>query len=330
MDASLLAAIASFEALRHPTVLDRRQFSNLFLGLFPHTRDETKRTAAAALSRLAVLPESIAAIIADQPVRIAAPFLAFSTCANDRILLQVIARHGVAHGRAISRRKTLSKAVVSALVALDDIAVIRSLRVRGSVAEDQPEQTETGPAIRIQNEETLRTRLRDMALQKRRSKLERVSAGQKETLGKLLVMQACGPNPLRFADCLALALKSNAALTDRIMLDLSGQQLAMALQALHVSDLHSQEILEGVYPHLTRESDGVSQSKLLLDSCDREESIRKVDAWRRANEETEKNKSAHQPLTVDTPTRVAKLPTERRIRVADRRDRTFKYPARRA
>ena len=104
-DAALLAAIAGFEALAFPTSRDQRQFSNLFLGLFPYVKDETRRMAAAALSRLIALPESIACHIADQPIRVAAPFLAFSSCVNDRMMLQAIARHGVSHARAISRRK---------------------------------------------------------------------------------------------------------------------------------------------------------------------------------------------------------------------------------
>lgn len=330
IDASFLAAIAGFEALRHPTALDHRQFSNLFLGLFPHTQDQTKRTAAAALSRLTVLPESVAVTIANQPVSIAAPFLAFSNCANDRILLEVIGRHGVTHGRAISRRKALSKPVVSALVALDDIAVIRSLMVRGSLAMDGTVESGTQPDLRMQNEEALRIRLKDMAVQKRSSNMETGNAGNKDTLGKLLVMQARGPNALRFADCLALALRSNTSLTDRIMLDLSGHQLATALQALCVGDKHAQAVLEGVFPQLTREVNGVPHSKRLLDACDREESIKKVDAWRRANEKTVDRKPVLQPQTVDTPTRVAKLPSDRRIKIADRRDRGVTYPARRA
>lgn len=329
-DASLLAVIASFEALRHPTSIDRQQFSNLFLGLFPHTRDDTKRTAAAALSRLAFLPDNVATAIADQPVRIAAPFLAFSDCAIDRILLSVIARHGVSHGRAISRRKTLSKEVVAALVALEDAAIIRSLSVRGSVLSDSSGSSDVETDIKRRNEEALRTRLRNMALEKRTNNAEPDHIGQKDTLGKLLTMQARGRNPLRFADCLALALKSSSELTDRIMLDVSGHQLAMAMQALGVPDVHIYAVLESAFPHLARESNGISHSSLVLASCDREESIRKVSAWRRAHEDTNTRKPVHQPLTVDSPTHSAQLPSERRVRVADRPGRSVRHQARRA
>lgn len=326
-DASLLAAIAGFEALRHPTPLDRRQFADLFLALFPHTQDETRRTAAAALSRLTDLPENVAATISNQPVRIAAPFLAFGSSASDSILLEVIARHGVAHGRAISRRKHLSEPVLAALVTLDDIAVTRSLTVRGALAADAGESIEPKPHLRDRNEQALRTRLRGMALEERDVKSRDRNAERKDTLGKLLVMQARGPNRLRFADCLALTLRSNASLTDRIMLDISGQQLAVALRSLPVSDEHAQAVLEGVFPHLTTELNDVSHSRLLLDSCDREESIRKVDAWRRANEDADADKPPHQPLTVDIPTRASKLPSDRRARARDRDTRIVRRQA---
>lgn len=323
-DASLLAAIAGFEALRHPTQLDRRQFADLFLALFPHTQDETRRTAAAALSRLSDLPESVAATISHQPIRIAAPFLAFCSSAGDTILLEVIARHGVAHSRAISRRKSLSKSVLAALVALDDISITRSLTVRGALAAQVGGSSDKEPDLRDRNEEALRSRLRGMALKHRDFKTEDRGGDQKDTLGKLLVMQARGPNRLRFADCLALTLRSNASLTDRIMLDISGQQLAVALRSLPVSDEHAQAVLEGVFPHLKTELNHISHSQLLLDSCDREESIRKVDAWRRANEDTDTDKPPLQPLTVDIPTRAGKLPSDRRIRARDRDNRTVR------
>ncbi|MCR9139037.1 MAG: hypothetical protein NXI27_23750 [Alphaproteobacteria bacterium] len=327
-DASLLAAIAGFEALHHPTSVDRRQFSDLFLALFPHTQDETKRTAAAALSRLPDVPESVSATIAEQPVRVAAPFLALSDCASDTVLLTVIARHGVGHGRAISRRKALSEPVITALVSLDDIAIMRSLRVRGTVPTDDGERIDRKPELRARNEEALRTRLKGMALDIRQSKPNAVD--QKDTLGKLLVMQAASPNRLRFADCLALALRSNASLTDRIMLDISGRQLAVALRSLPVSDQHAVAVLEGVFPHLQSELDGVSHSRMVLESCDQTESIRKVDAWRRANEDADNRKALHQPLTVDIPHRVSKLPSDRPVTTADRSNRTVRHQARRA
>lgn len=326
-DASLLAAIAGFEALRYPTPFDRRQFADLFLALFPHTQNETRRTAAAALSRLPDLPEAVATTISNQPIRIAAPFLAFGSSASDSILLEVIARHGIAHGRAISRRKSLSKAVVAALVALDDIAVTRSLTVRGALATNVNEPIDGKPRLRDRNEEALRTRLRGMALKERAFKSRDREVDQKDTLGKLLVMQACGPNRLRFADCLALSLRSNASLTDRIMMDISGRQLAVTLRSLPVSDQHAQAVLEGVFPHLKTELNGISRSRGLLDSCDREESTRRVDAWRRANEDADKDNPTHQPLTVDIPTRAGRLPSDRRVRMQDRGNRAVRRQA---
>ena len=324
-DAALLAAIAGFEALAFPTSRDQRQFSNLFLGLFPYVKDETRRMAAAALSRLIALPESIACHIADQPIRVAAPFLAFSSCVNDRMLLQAIARHGVSHARAISRRKTLSPTLISALAELDDPAVQRSLRVRGTIEAEAGDRAPTDGPDHLRKEEDLRNRLKDMALAHPHRERRRDMATSNGVLGELLAKQARGRNPVRFAECLALALRTNRALADRILLDPSGGQLAIALRTLEIKELHALSILEGVFPHLAQTLQGERHSRVLLQSCELEESVRRVDAWRRANEEDRKPEL--QPLTVDASTRAARIPASRRQRVNERRDRFVRRQA---
>ena len=324
-DAALLAAIAGFEALAHPTSRDQRQFSNLFLGLFPYVKDETRRIAAAALSRLVHLPECIAGHIADQPVRVAAPFLAFSSSVNDRMLLRAVARHGVPHARAISRRKTLSPTLISALAALEDPAVERSLRVRGAMALETGGSDSSEAAERLRNEETLRHAIKDMARDHSAKGQTRDGANERGVLGQLLAKQAQSRNPMGFAQCLTLALRTNQSLSDRILLDPSGRQLAMALQTLEIGELHALSILEGMFPHLSRISEGTRHSRLLLQSCDARESTRKVDAWRRANEESRTPEL--QPLTVDTAIRAARLPSSRRQRATDRRDRFVRRQA---
>ena len=330
MDASLLAAIASFEVLRQPTSLDRTQFANLFMGLFPHVQAETKRTAAAALSRLSILPETIVETIADQPVRIAAPFLAFSSCLGERTLLQSISRHGIDHARAISRRRNLSPAVVTVLTELGDPAVLRSLKVRGlGVAEEPKPAKKTTSSLRERNEETLRNQLKTMAIENRAASTRTAAGTTSVTLGELLVMQAQGPNPVRFSQNLALALNSPQSLAERIILDLSGHQLAMALRSLKIGDNHANSILVAVFPHLAQESDGIAHSVTIWEACDLEESTKRVDAWRRANDDSKLKKPALQPFTTDLPTRAEKTPGARRVR-SDPRGRLPKHQARRA
>ncbi len=324
-DAALLAAIAGFEALAHPTSRDQRQFSNLFLGLFPYVKDETRRIAAAALSRLVHLPDCIAGHIADQPVRVAAPFLAFSSCVNDRLLLRAVARHGVPHARAISRRKSLSPALISALTALEDPAIERSLRVRGAIAGESSRDGHGHAAAQQRSEENLRHRIKDMARNHLRMDQALGDRKQRGVLGELLAKQARSRNPIRFAECLALALRTNRKLSDRILLDPSGRQLAMALQTLEIAELHALSILEGMFPHLARTSENMRHSRLLLQSCDAVESARKVDAWRRANEESRKPEL--QPLTVDTATRSARIPAGRRQRATERHGRFVRRQA---
>ncbi len=313
----MLAAIAGFEVLAYPAPRDLQQFSNLFLGLFPHVADDTRRIAAAALSRLQNLPETVADCVIDQPIEIAAPFLACNSGLNDRMLLQAVARHGIAHARAIARRKSLSKVVVTALVELDDSSVNRSLTVRGTVESDGS----TIAQDRSRNEEQLRQRLKTMALERRKAR-SGSDADQRAVLGHLLAQQAPSSRR-RFAECLALALRSDSGLAKRIMLDPSGRQLAMALQTLGLGEVHALACLEGVFPHLARENEGVRLSRLLLRSCDPFESRQKVEAWRRAN--AVHQKPVHQPHMVDLPGRSTRIP-QLQQRPSEARERIVKSP----
>jgi len=294
-DAALLAAIAGFEALRHPTPHDEKQFSNLFLGLFPHTRADTQRIAAAALARLAHVPESVAVLIADQPASTATPFLSFSETVDAPLLLAVIARHRGAHAQAVARRKLLPPAVVAALLELNDPDIDDLLVSRGLATPGDRQR---------QKEDALRARLKDMALGRRGTPPAQANAEQKTLLGALLAKQAPRRDPARFAQCLALALRSDSTLTERLMLDLSGTQLATALQSLGIDETHAVAVLEGIFPHLARASQGMRHSQLLMAALDPEECKRKVDSWRRAP------RPALQPLTTEAAGRSTLNPPE--------------------
>ena len=285
-DAALLAAISGFEALKHPTSQDLRQFSNLFTGLFELTREDTRRTAAAALSKLPHLPQDVTLMVADQPIRISAPFLALSPCLNDQLLLQILARHGMVHARAISRRETLSPIMISALSSLDDEAVSRSLRLRHAANTDKsaglPAPQE---AARRYNEDVLRNRIKDLAL--RRINTEAQPVGRETETGRpdlrKLVQTAEASLPVRFSQLLSRALGAQSSLAERIMLDLSGRQLTMTLFALNMHDEDIRRILVGIFPQLRRKTQGVQQAELVIASTDRKDSVARVMAWVRAN-----------------------------------------------
>ncbi|MCP4315213.1 MAG: DUF2336 domain-containing protein [Hyphomicrobiales bacterium] len=297
-DAALLAAIAGFEALKHPTSHDLRQFSNLFIGLFALTREDTRRTAAAALSRIRHLPQEVSMIVADQPIRIAAPFLAFSPCISDPVLLRTISKHGGAHARAISRRNTLSAVLKEALSELNDTAVARSLRLRhlNGATLRAPE----AEARKIRDENVLRNRIKEMALARMNKPMgpnARSPEIGRPDLGRL-VHYAQASQMVRFSHLLARALGSDRSLADRIMLDVSGTQLAMALQALNMCDAEILQVLIGIYPPLGQLSSGAQHATLVLQSTSRKESVDRVAAWVRANApKTSQASAVYEPHT---------------------------------
>lgn len=296
----MLAAIAGFEALKHPTSQDMRQFSNLFSGLFELTRDDTRRTAAASLSRLKQLPQDVILTVADQPIHICAPFLALSPCLTAQVLLQTITRHGQDHARAIARRETLSPTVVEALNALDNETVAEALRLR-----DESERgsgvalLEADEAKKHDNEEQLRTRIKDMAL--RRGAARQEPRPVQQEIGRpdnaRLVEAAEAGRPLLFNKLLARSLSSDVSLAERIMLDVSGRQLTMALYAVGMNEAEIVRTLIGLFPLLQRTSGGVQYAELLLHSVDRDDSDERVRAWARANDVSSGSGFGYQPQT---------------------------------
>ncbi|WP_136658593.1 hypothetical protein [Nitratireductor sp. XY-223] len=300
-DAALLAAISGFEALKHPTSQDLRQFSNLFAGLFELTREDTRRTAAAALSKIRHLPQDVVLKVADQPIRISAPFLAISPCLNDQLLLQILARNDIVHARAISRRETLSPLLISALSSLDDAAVSRSLRLRHAAKDGAATGLMASrEAARRYNEDVLRNRIKDLALR-------RINTGQQHSGAEIqtgrpdlrkLIQAAEACLPVRFSQMLSRALCAQPSLAERIMLDLSGRQLAMALRALNMADEDIRRVLVAIFPQLRREVDGTQQASLLVEATDRKDSMERVMAWVRANPLAASEQRVHyQPQT---------------------------------
>ena len=115
-DVVLMATVTGFEGLRHPRRSDLKQFAELFEPLFAASSDEARRQAAAALSQCPHVPQSVALLIGNAPVSIAAIFLTRSTSISDATLMQIIRAQGPAHATAIARRENLSVHVVDALV----------------------------------------------------------------------------------------------------------------------------------------------------------------------------------------------------------------------
>src|SRR5690606_38637878 len=80
---------------------------------------------------------------------------------------------------------------------------------------------------------------------------------------------------------LADALDSSQWLSERILLDVSGRQLAETLVALDLLETDSLFMLEKIYPHLVE-----GGAQLLLAAVDAAEAIDRVESWQRADSYT--------------------------------------------
>jgi uncharacterized protein (DUF2336 family) len=102
----------------------------------------------------------------------------------------------------------------------------------------------------------------------------------------LLVRFARSREALPFATALADALSASRWLSERIMLDMSGQQLATTLTSIGMDFSDAVFILEKLYPHLAEAQHSVTRAWMVLDALDPEECHARVESWRRADSYT--------------------------------------------
>ncbi|PKA40337.1 DUF2336 domain-containing protein [Rhizobium sullae] len=320
-DVVLMATISSFEGLAHPTRSELRQFAELFMPLFQASSDEARRQAVAALSQCENMPPAVALFIGSQPIAIAAPFLTASQAIDDDTLIIIARSQGAAHARAIVSRDSLSPKVIDALVALRQSAP-------AAISEEPAEPLTPPPtaasmeaaefAERIASEEAMRERIKGLAGHLGRNDGDRLglrtlSGIQEALLVRFARAREAGP----FATALADALSTSRWLAERIMLDISGQQLATTLTSLGMGFLDTVFVLEKLYPHLAEPQHNVTRAWMVLDALDPEECHQRVEAWRRADSYTYKPQDqapAEQPAAS-----VRQMPPARDIRMVGRR-----------
>ncbi|MGV1790908.1 DUF2336 domain-containing protein [Rhizobium sp. A37_96] len=318
-DVVLMATITSFEGMGHPSRSELRQFAELFTPVFQASSEEAKRQAVAALSQCATVPQAVALFIGCQPIAIAAPFLTSSQAIDDDTLITIARTQGAAHARAIVGRPALSPKVIDALVGLHQAEPERGMTVQEERAEAVSTLAETVETERLSREEVLRQQIKQAARHLARDDKDRLGLRSlSETQEALLVRFARERDAIQFATTLADALSSSYWLAERILLDTSGQQLAVTLVSLGMSIADAVYSLERFYPHLAERHGSVSRAWLVLDGIDAEESQARVEAWRRADNYTylPQEKIAQRPAT---PLFGAKSGSIRELRVANRR-----------
>jgi uncharacterized protein (DUF2336 family) len=295
-DVVLMATVTNFENVSHPSKTDLRQFAELFMPLFNASTDEAKREAIAALSQHPSVPSAVAFFIACQPISLAAPFLISSKCLDDDTLITIARTQGAAHARAIVRREDLSPTVIDALVGLRHAEDLKRPEEETAAAEPQvaasPEATKTEEktdniAAASALEEEMRQRIKQMAHHLNRPEsdvlgLRRLSEVQEA----LLVRFARERNARQFAVALADSLSSSYWLSERIMLDISGAQLATTLTGLGMEFSEAAFVLQCFYPHLAAAEGDMSRAEALLDRLDIVECEERLESWRRADSYT--------------------------------------------
>lgn len=102
-----------------------------------------------------------------------------------------------------------------------------------------------------------------------------------------------------FATALADAMSSSFSLAERIMLDLSGQQLATAMLALGSQKTVIARALETYFPHLSERGQMASKAELLILALDPEDCAARLDAWVRADAYTSR-RATHVPVMAET------------------------------
>jgi uncharacterized protein (DUF2336 family) len=291
-DVVLIATVTSFESLSRPSRSELRQFAELFSPLFTASSEEARRHAVAALSQSDSVPPAVAFFIASQPIAIAAPFLAASPCLDDNTLITIARSQGAAHAKAIVLRENLSPKVIDALVSL------RHDRP-ASPTTSEPEQTsdrrEPAPQHvvtvadeeRLWREEQLRQRIKALAAHVHRTEDDRLGLRTLTPVQEaLLVRFARNREGGMFAATLADGLTASRWLAERILLDISGQQLATTLKALGMDEADALFVLLRFYPHLGNRTNGISRGQFLWNVLEPEECGRRVEAWRRADSYT--------------------------------------------
>lgn len=276
-DIVLMATVSSFESLRFPSRSDLRQFGELFAPLYEASSEEARRQAVAALSRCPQIPDETALFIATQPIGVAAIFLMGAKAIPDVTLMRILGATGPEHARAIGRRDNLSPAIVEALVGTHQKHASRR------TGEDRDAALQE--AARLEREEEIREELR--ALVRAATPAVEAPPGLEpasEMHHTLFVRFARAGEVGMLAVTLADALGSSQWLSERILLDVSGRQLAETLLALDVPDADSLFVLANIYPHLAE-----GGAKTLLSALDPAEAISRVESWQRADSYTNGN-----------------------------------------
>lgn len=285
-DVVLMATVSTFESMPQPGRHELKQFAELFEPIFKASGNEARRNAIAALSRCATLPEQIAWFIATQPIAMAAIFITTSPALTDNMLIEIARTQGSGYARAVAARDNLSVKVVDALVSLHT-ALEKHVPEDAIVPRDAEAALFGEQGFVMTREEQVRQQLKALVQRDTIARAAETAESLEDMSINLLVRFARLREARNFSHALADALGSSRWLSERIMLDLSGQQLGTALMALGAEPADGQFMLAQLYSHLAATADGKSRAQVLWEGLDPERCDERMLAWLRADDEAE-------------------------------------------
>ena len=272
------AAISAFCALSRPTRKEVEQLDDLALGLFDEISAETRRFAAAALCECTPAPRGIVRRLAEEPVEIAAPLLLRSKALNDVDLIGLIARRGVGHARAISRRDDLNPVVAALIRAL--LARTDSDTDASSVAALSDQQMEQ-PDDAL---EAMRGNLRDLMREAKSNSSSAVapSPAPAETDPYVGLREAALTGDMRrFAEGLGRALGLFAPRARSLVDAPTYSDLLAGLKALDLQPEQAFLLVAAAYPAQVAQPAAIRLFHVRYEALDAEAAREKIISWQR-------------------------------------------------
>lgn len=138
--------------------------------------------------------------------------------------------------------------------------------------------------LRMEREEKLRQELKALARHLNPPEEDRAGLRHIQPVERALFIRFSRAGEIGlFTTALSYALSSTRWLAERILLDMSGMQLATTLVSLGMPDEEAAEVLAGIYPHLAIPEGQATRAVNLLESLDQRECDLRVDSWLRAD-----------------------------------------------
>jgi uncharacterized protein (DUF2336 family) len=274
------ASISAFCSLTRPSRREIGQLEDLTLPLFDQVSADGLRHAAAALSECEHAPEALVRRLCDCPVEIAAPLLARSKALTDIDLIALIGRHGLAHARAIARRKTLNPTIAKLIKALEKPMLVRP---DYAATPEAPRPVQAPQGVPGTAAEGVRNRLRGIMLRERlRDDADdsRLNPVDKSTTYARLRETALTGNAAFFQTALADALGLDFSIARGLTETSDTSLLLTALRALDLGEDRAFLIAVAVFPNHFPHPQAI---RLFLDAyrlLHRDAALERVKLWK--------------------------------------------------